>query len=79
MTEKPYSELRNVLTRIFEGTEIMSASTVTAYDCGSPDCHHVHLIGRDEDDLPICEIMRSEDEINRLHDLIADRDHKRGH
>jgi len=79
MTDKITRMVRNVRARTFEGVEIISATAVTAYDCGSPACHHVHLIGLDEDDIPICEITISEADINKLHDMMADRDRKRGH
>ena len=79
MTEKITRMVRNVRSRMFEGIEIISASAVFAYDCGSPACHHAHLIGLDEDDIPICEIKISEADINKLHDMMADRGRKRGH
>ena len=70
---------RRGFVRLYDGVEIMSASSCYAYDCGSPECDHVHLIGYDSDDIPYCEIVINEDEINKLHDLIAERDRKRGH
>lgn len=61
-------------TRSFYGELIPSASSVEVYDCGDKDCHGIHLIGRDERGLPICEIVVSEVVINTMMDVLASKD-----
>lgn len=43
--------------RDFDGCEIPSATTTQVHDCGEPD--HLHLIGFDNDDEPLCELVIS--------------------
>lgn len=56
-------------TRNFYGHVIPSATSVHACLCGEPNCNHVHLIGRDEEGIPLFEIVLSRkvyDDVGRL-------------
>ena len=56
-------------TRVFYGAVIPSATRVHACLCGLPNCRHVHLIGMDEDEEPLFEIVLSEDVNNEISEM----------
>ena len=48
-------------TRNFGGAIIPTATRVHAFSCGDPKCGSVHLIGFDEEDEPLFEIVVSKE------------------
>lgn len=56
--------------RNYGGFEIPSATRTLAISCGDPECEHAHLIGFDEQNVPFCEIVLSEDILLKAYSII---------
>ena len=59
--------------RDFEGKKIPSATSTQVHLCG--DCDHLHLVGFDENNEPICEIVIGDDLARHILDAMLEKNH----
>lgn len=47
--------------------EIPRAYSLTAGTCSNPECHRIHLLFYDENNIAICEWVIDEEELNEVY------------
>jgi len=59
-------------TRMFNGVPIPTSTSVRLFKCGSPECKAAHLVGFDEENEPLFEIVVSKSVSEGISKLIKE-------